>query len=380
MSDRGRAFVTLDGLRGVAALAIAARHAPFLWGPKEYPQNLFFESYLAVDFFFVLSGFVLAHAYGDALRDGMSPRQFMTLRLMRLYPLYFLAFLISLFVTVGKCMDGTMTGRDGVINALFAGVFLPSPFSGDKLFPLNAPAWSLFLELVANLAFCLLGKRAATSPKGAELFAFGVVLTLACALGWFGFGQLAGAMNTGVTWSTLGAGLTRVAFSFSAGMFVHRFWRHPVFARLNVQPLLVVIPLCLVLLSYPPAKYGVAYDLAATLIVFPAIVLLGAHSMPGPRAARLFGWLGAISYAIYVLQTPIFEGAGHVLGRAVVAFLDHHGLEALLPLWGATSVALLVLIADAACRYFDQPVRRNLAEWLKETRRPASTETAALRR
>ena len=94
-----RTFITLDGLRGVAALAVATRHAPFLW-QAGHPTGFLYESYLSVDFFFVLSGFVLAYAYDERFRTGMSARQFMSARLIRLYPLYLFAFLISNFTRI----------------------------------------------------------------------------------------------------------------------------------------------------------------------------------------------------------------------------------------------------------------------------------------
>ena len=99
-----RSFTTLDGLRGIAALAVITRHAAAYFssvsiyvlpnaGAPPISVGPFFESYLAVDFFFVLSGFVLAHAYGERLRHGLSAMQFMAIRLIRLYPLYLLSFL-----------------------------------------------------------------------------------------------------------------------------------------------------------------------------------------------------------------------------------------------------------------------------------------------
>src|SRR4249920_3888776 len=102
-----RAFVVLDGLRGIAALAVLTRHAPDFFSsisiyvtspisPVPFSVGPFFESYLAVDFFFVLSGFVLAHAYGDRLELGMSAQRFMTIRIVRLYPLYLLSLLLFL--------------------------------------------------------------------------------------------------------------------------------------------------------------------------------------------------------------------------------------------------------------------------------------------
>ncbi len=92
-------FHALDGLRGIAAIIIAIYHVPFLW-PQDIPAGLFYESYLSVDFFFVLSGFVLAYSYGRRLEAELSADQFIIMRLIRLYPLYFCAFLISVVVNV----------------------------------------------------------------------------------------------------------------------------------------------------------------------------------------------------------------------------------------------------------------------------------------
>jgi peptidoglycan/LPS O-acetylase OafA/YrhL len=82
-------FATLDGLRGVAAIAVTSLHFRFELGKFLLPH-----SYLAVDFFFVLSGFVLAYAYEDRLSEGMKPIQFLRLRVIRLYPLYLIGTLI----------------------------------------------------------------------------------------------------------------------------------------------------------------------------------------------------------------------------------------------------------------------------------------------
>jgi peptidoglycan/LPS O-acetylase OafA/YrhL len=114
MAESKRTFVTLDGLRGIAALAIVARHAPVLFNSVSIyvqsdigkPTALFFESYLAVDFFVALSGFVLAHAYGQRLRGGMPASEFMTVRLIRLYPLYLLALTITSVIAIRQMTKG----------------------------------------------------------------------------------------------------------------------------------------------------------------------------------------------------------------------------------------------------------------------------------
>src|SRR5665213_808430 len=199
MSESTRSFVTLDGLRGIAALAVVTRHAPAFFsfisiyvlpldGSKvPIPVGPFRESYLAVDFFFALSGFVLAHAYGDRLRGGMSATRFMTIRLIRLYPLYFLALLISLPLFLWGFARGGIAPTYPMSNWLFAVLFLPSLASPNALFPLNYPAWSLFFELLANAAFGLIGRHLENTLLLSIVMFSGLVLLFSVYFGWLGF-------------------------------------------------------------------------------------------------------------------------------------------------------------------------------------------------
>src|SRR5438128_143402 len=100
---QGHRFEALDGMRGIAALAVVVMHTPALWGYQPnlgaYPGQLP-EGWRAVNFFFVLSGFVLAHAFDQKLGDGdIKPWRFTLIRLARLYPLYFLAMVLGAFST-----------------------------------------------------------------------------------------------------------------------------------------------------------------------------------------------------------------------------------------------------------------------------------------
>jgi peptidoglycan/LPS O-acetylase OafA/YrhL len=88
-----RAFPAMDGIRGIAAILVALFHfrATFL----HYDNNVIGDGYLAVDLFFVLSGFVLAHAYEHRFARGMTTFEFMRARVIRLYPLYFVGLAIA---------------------------------------------------------------------------------------------------------------------------------------------------------------------------------------------------------------------------------------------------------------------------------------------
>jgi peptidoglycan/LPS O-acetylase OafA/YrhL len=162
-------FVILDGLRGIAAAAVVSVHARLFFHsvaaygsvpdaagllPTTGPLS---EAYLAVDFFFILSGFVLAHAYGEKLKDGMSLWRFMGIRLIRLYPLHLLALSLALWPYLTLRATSLHAGTIAVqmLTALF---FLPSPATDGEgsLFPMNGPVWSLLFELIANGLFALL--------------------------------------------------------------------------------------------------------------------------------------------------------------------------------------------------------------------------------
>ena len=361
--DRSQVFTTLDGLRGIAALAVAARHAPYLW-PEGHPTGFLHESYLAVDLFFVLSGFVLAHAYAQRFASGMTVGRFMTLRLVRLYPLYLLAFALSFGVALARLHGGKVGFGEFSGDFVCGLMFLPSPFSGGDLFPMNLPAWSLFFELVANLAFALIGSRMTTRRAAALTLGAGALLLTAAALGWFGFGTGNGPLDAGPAWPSFFAGLTRVFFSFFAGVLIQRLraQRRPAFAT---PPWLVVFALCFVLGSAPGKTFGLAFDLAAVMIVFPAIVYLGATARTG--TGRALSTLGDASYAIYVLQFPLFG-----LLPPLFAFLLRAKPPEISLTFGLASVAIVTLVAFVSDAWFDRPARR----WL--TRRLLGQKAATL--
>lgn len=357
---RDRAFVTLDGLRGIAALAIAARHAPFLW-PSAYPTGILQRSYLAVDFFFVLSGFVLAYAYSARFGAGMTARQFMTARLVRVYPLYGFAVLLVVATAPNLIFFGKVDALVFAKDALFAILFLPSLVK-PELFPLNAPAWSLFLELLANAAFGVIGKRLNGWALAAILCPAALILAWAVIFNGLGFGAGNGAMDAGFAWSSFAAGLARVAYSFFAGVLVFRLWK---FAspQWRVPPLVLVVALCAILASYSPANSQAAFDLAATLFIFPALVFFGAACKPGKHAARLFAWIGGISYGVYVLQAPVYNYAS-AIARTVGG--DFGGVSLF---WATMSVMLVIAMATAADDCIDRPVRAKLTAFFARPRR-----------
>ncbi len=146
-ADGGR-FAFLDGMRGIAALFVMTRHTRAYW-PFE-----FYRSYLAVDLFFILSGFVIAHAYDRKLTTkGISVGGFAASRIIRLYPIFFCPW-PSLPWRFSAAHPPASTFQI-CLMILFTFAFLPSHFlpSDYHMFPLNYPYWSLLFELVANAIY-----------------------------------------------------------------------------------------------------------------------------------------------------------------------------------------------------------------------------------
>ncbi|HVT56039.1 MAG TPA: acyltransferase [Xanthobacteraceae bacterium] len=337
LSDKQRIFVTLDGLRGLAALAVISRHASRYFGAMP------FESYLAVDFFFVLSGFVLAHAYRARLQAGLSAADFMKIRLIRLYPLYILALGIACAAVLLKSAYAQVDFSAFIGNLVLGLLFLPSPLD-SYLFPLNGPSWSLFNELLANLFL----KPAVESVRIAAVITAiaGALLVFGVCTSTLGFGQRAGAMDSGFAWAHFGAGPVRAGFSFFAGVLLHRLYvARPM--RFNVPALPIFAALGLMLALHPPKELQASFDLAAAMIGFPLLVWCGAHCAPRPFTARVFTWLGISSYAVYVLHAPAYAIASQLMAPSAASA------------WTAITFTIFIFAAAIVADHcYDFPVRR----------------------
>ncbi len=346
--DDRRVFAGLDGLRGVAALFVAMRHTAFF-------HNLGVHGgYLAVDLFFVLSGFVIAHAYERRLARGLSAARFLAMRYLRLWPVYALGGTIGVAAALAHALPGrdNLTPDQVMHTAPFALMMLPGPPIKEMLYPINSVAWSLALELLVNLAYAALW-RPLRDPR---LLAGAVVASALWLIGavlWFG------KLDIGFMWSDAAGGLPRVAFSFTAGLALHRLlaarsWRSPLPLSGPMAawvPILALAPLLYVRLD------EIVWPLACVLVLFPALVTLSAASQANAFATRTFAALGAMSYPLYALHKPIGElvtlGVRHVAPHAV----RNAGV-------GALYLAALAILCALVERWYDRPVRRALSGWL----------------
>ncbi len=332
----GRTYYGLDGLRGFAALAVLAFHASqVVHAPWLMPSG-----FLAVDLFFVISGFVIAHAY-DLRMAGLGPAGFLISRAARLYPLFLLGVALGL-VRVG---EQVLAGRDvsGWALSLLCNLsFLPAPpsaFSKVVLFPLDGPGWSLMLEVWVNVAFALL------FPRLSQRVLLGVAITtgaalVVCAVFW------PRLLDGGSEWPTVGMGPIRVLYSFSIGVLLRRNeGRLPNLSRLS--PL--VGPIVLILMHAPRDGLGA---LGFILLVSPALVIAASQTK---RRSPVAAWGASTSYPLYVLHFPLLGLVWDLVVR--------QGRDPLAPT--LTMIALLLLACPWIGQFYDQPIRNALRDRLR---------------
>lgn len=335
-----RHFAVLDGMRGVAAVLIALRHAYFGSIPLQ-------ESYLAVDLFFLLSGVVLGNAYQERLRRGLSPWAFMRSRVIRIYPLYLLGLTIGAAASVMQAQAPSQI----VTWTVFALPMLPCLWSAQgALFPLDEPAWSLFLEMVASVVYGLYATRLSDRRLGQimALSAFGLVVSLIALPGH--------RLDLGWSVQTFICGFFRIGFSFSAGLLIQRLCVVTLCSRASAGPFQAWILLALVamvLVARPPAALVPIFDLFMVMIVFPALIVLALRVEPGAATRRLCRALGTISYPLYALHGPV----GRLISNQTFSY---HAVTMPAP-WGeVVFIAAMIPLCFWLDAVWDRPIRRRL--------------------
>jgi peptidoglycan/LPS O-acetylase OafA/YrhL len=356
-------YPILDGLRGVASVLVVTFHVLETFAATRFVQ-IINHGYLAVDFFFLLSGFVIAFAYDDRW-GNMTQGDFYKRRLVRLQPMVVMGSVIgaALFYlqagSVFPLIAGTPVWK--VLALMLIGAtLLPVPISWDirgwqEMHPLDGPAWSLFFEYIANVLYAAIVRR---FPKW--LLSLFVALSACLLVGylvWGNEGDLIGGWS--LNKEQLFIGFTRVLFPFFAGVLLFRMGK-----LIRVKGAFWWCSLLVVLfLSLPRVGdehhlwMNGLYEAFVVILVFPLIVSLGAGGeLVHPSSAKVCKFLGDISYPLYITHYPlIYIYTAWVNNRHIPL-----GTEGLLV--GLALVVGSILLAYACLKWYDEPVR----EWLRK--------------
>ncbi|WP_298169824.1 acyltransferase [Novosphingobium sp.] len=333
-------FHTLDGMRGIAALVVLVFHIV----QQRTLAALPFAG-LAVDFFYVLSGFVVAHSYEARLAGGaLSLRAFAQLRFVRLYPLAFLGILLgTMLAALAAAVKGSVSPADVATAALFAFLLLPSFVfpQWPTAYPFNPAAWSLTFEALANVLFACIARWLSNAVLIAILLAGGA------ALAWLAYANA--GISGGHEQATVLLGVPRVIFPFFAGVLLRRLPAAPGSGVLAGGGLMLV--LLAVLLA--PIGWGAGSSLACVVVLFPLLVWLGIANRPGPRLERAFAVIGALSYPLYITQAAVLRLGLEVVRRYSLS-------PAQFALFAVAEAACALALAWFAMRWFDAPVQQIL--------------------
>ena len=350
----------LDGLRGVAAITVVWFHIFEAFATSHLDQRIN-HGYLAVDFFFVLSGFVIGYAYDD--RWGkMKTKDFIKRRVIRLHPMVVMGAIIGAVmfywqgcpvwdvskVTIGALFMATF------INALLLPATPGTEIRGlGEMYPLNGLGWSLFFEYIGNILYALFIHKFSTRVLAVLVFLAG------CGLALFAIGGPYGDICAGfsLTGTEFTAGSLRLLFSFSAGLLLFR-----IFKPVKVKGAFWICSLSIIALLSVPRLGGAeylwmngVYDTVCFAVFFPFLVYLGASGKTTDKyTTRICKFLGDISYPLYMVHYPFIY--------LYYAWVKNGNLTFQESFPGALGVVIgSIVLAYGCLKFYDIPVRKYLA-------------------
>lgn len=349
----------LDGLRGVAAITVVCFHIFEAFATSHLDQRIN-HGYLAVDFFFILSGFVVGYAYDD--RWGkMKTKDFIKRRIIRLHPMVVMGAVIGavMFYTQGcSVWDVSVVPIMALLIATFLNMLLIPATPGTEIrgvgemFPLNGPSWSLFFEYIGNILYALFIRKLSTKALAVLVFVVGCGLAAFAILGPLG-DICVGYSLTGTEFT---GGSLRLLFSFSAGLLLSR-----IFKPANVKGVFWICSLSVVALLAVPRIGGAehlwmngVYDTMCAVVFFPLLVYLGASGKSTDKyTTRICKFFGDISYPLYMVHYPFIY--------LYYAWVKNNNLTFQESLPGAAAVVIgSIILAFISLKFYDIPVRKYL--------------------
>ncbi len=364
-------YELLDGLRGVAALLVLFYHIfeglSFAAGGTLI--TVINHGYLAVDFFFILSGFVISYAYDDRWGKTMTTGNFFKRRLIRLHPMIIMGVIlgaITFFLQGSVQWDGTKIATSAVMLAMLCAMFFIPAVPGvsyeirgnGEMFPLNGPSWSLFFEYIGNILYALFIHRLSNKALTVLVGLSGI------ALAWFTLFNVSGYDMFGVGWTldtvNFFGGTLRMLFPFSMGMLLARH-----FKPMNVKGAFWICSMILLLLfcvpyivtENSPISLNGLFEVICILFIFPVLLWIGASGKTTDNfSSRVCKFLGDISYPLYAVHYPIMY--------LFYAWLINHKIYIFSEAWPTALVVYLgnILLAYLCLKLYDEPVRKRLAK------------------
>lgn len=367
-SDTKPHYNILDGLRGVAALTVVCFHLFEAYATSHLDQQIN-HGYLAVDFFFILSGFVVGYAYDDRWKT-MTTKDFIKRRFIRLHPMVVIGAIIGaiMFYTQGcSAWDVSKVSITMLLVSTLINIFLIPATPGfeirgvGEMYPLNGPSWSLFFEYIGNILYAFFIRKLPTVALSI------LVLLAGCGLAAFAILGPLGDICVGfaLTEENIVGGSLRLLFSFSAGLLLSR-----IFKPINVKGAFWIGSISIVLLLVLP-RIGDSenlwmnglYDTICAIIFFPLIVYLGASGKTTDKiTTRICKFLGDISYPLYMVHYPFIY--------LYYAWVKNENLTFVQSLPGALALVVgSIILAYLCLKLYDEPVRKVLTKWLLHTKK-----------
>uniref|UniRef100_UPI003FF0AECF acyltransferase family protein n=1 Tax=Prevotella sp. TaxID=59823 RepID=UPI003FF0AECF len=363
-------YALLDGLRGVAALLVVWYHVfeGFQFAGNKPVIDFINHGYLAVDFFFILSGFVVGYAYDNRWGKTLTLGGFFRRRLIRLQPMVCMGALIgaaSFLLSGMERWDGTHATLWLTFLAFVCGCLMlpalpgmPREVRGNgEMFPLNGPCWSLFFEYVGNIVYALFIRRLSTRLLAVLSFA------LCCALAWFAVTAQSGYGSIGVGWTVdrtniLGGSL-RMLCPFTMGLLLSRIFKPIHYARgafwTSAALLLIIFHVPYIHSDGALSLNGI-FEAACIIAVFPLVVWYAASGKTTDIAStRICRFLGDISFPLYIVHYPLMY--------AFYMWLIKTRQYTLYETWPAALavVTASIILAWLCLKLYDMPVRK----WLR---------------
>lgn len=368
-------YEILDGLRGVAAMIVVAFHLfeTYSAGPAYQILN---HGYLAVDFFFALSGFVIGYAYDDRW-DKMTTWTFFKRRLIRLHPMVIFGAFVGLLLfyfsdSAAFPMIGQTEWYKPVILTLIACTMIPVGAGMDvrgwqETYPLNGPQWTLMLEYVANILYAFVIRRLPNICLAVLVAVFASMTVMLCMYvdpldvtpdHWAAYTVIGG---WGIDAAQLWIAACRLLYPFFCGLLISRLGRF-ITVKGGFWLCAMIIAGCLVMPRIGgtnPDNFWMngIYEAVCILAVFPLVVMIGAGSkVVGKRSTAICQWLGAISFPLYITHYPIIY--------MQMAWKEAHPDNPLSQhiMVAVSCYVLAVMIAYGALKLYDEPARN----WLQK--------------